>query len=457
MRGAQPRANDRRVAVVAVACVLAVALAVRVYPLLAEPETRRGGIGIFGDSVLYEAIGRSLAEGRGFTVPVSRTTAAGTRVPAGDEPVITRGPVYPGFIALVYRALGALGIDPAADRVWSMNAVRRVQAVIDAVTCLGVFALARALWPRSVLPALVAGLLAAVCPYTIFYTRALLKETVATSLLTWTMVAVTLALRDRRLAFGVAAGLGAGLLALCTPQFLPWAPIAAVVIVRARRGDGRAIATASVMLLVWALAIAPWTVRNARVFDRFIPISTGDLGYSLYLGTFESNTNWTGWNEIPDAIFASPEAKRAVLAERDRFLAATEIGSIRATDSDRVFRRLAFERFAADPIGCVLLGVSRLPRLWFQLYVPMYLEREASGGWFLCYVVLAGWAVGAAGRETRLLMLPVVVLFLYQNAVYLPLHVEPRQAVPVIPSLLALSGIGLARAAAWRGSARGAR
>lgn len=40
-------------------------------------------------------------------------------------------------------------------------------------------------------------------------------------------------------------------------------------------------------------------------------------------------------------------------------------------------------------------------------------------------------------------MLPIVLRLVFQNAVYLPLDVEPRQATPLHPSLLTLSAIGL--------------
>ena len=61
----------------------------------------------------------------------------------------------------------------------------------------------------------------------------------------------------------------------------------------------------------------------------------------------------------------------------------------------------------------------------------------------------------AVERDVRLRMLPIVLLFLYQNAVYLPLHIEPRNSTPLYPSLLCLSAIGLyvlARSAASTGS-----
>jgi hypothetical protein len=435
-------ARDRRIGAALLALILAGSIAVRVQPMLAHPETRRGGLGIFGDSLLYVAIAANLADGKGFTVAVTHPTSAGTVGPPVDEPVITRGPVYPFFVASVQRLERASGYSSRFDTI------RYAQAVLEAFDCVAVFAITRVLVPGSRVPGLLAALLTALCPYTVFYTRVLLKETVATSLLTWTMLGVVLAMRDRRVVVGALAGIGSGLLALCTPQFLPWGPLAAGCIVVVARHASGARATAAAVVLAWLATIAPWTLRNYRVFDRFVPVSTGDLGYSLFVGTFESNTNWTGWNEFPDDVFANAAEKRAVLAERDRFLAATEIGSIRATESDRVFTQLARERIVADPLGWLSLGLRRLPRLWFQFYIPMYAEREASGVFFLCYFAFGVWAVAASDGATRRMMLPIVVLFLFENAVYLPLHVEPRQATPLMPSLLSLTAIGVF--AAWR-------
>jgi hypothetical protein len=434
--------------------ILTVALAVRLQPMLAHPETRREGLGPFGDSALYLALGFALVDGNGFAV----SPAPGLP----PEPVIMRGPVYPFYVSLVYRAWRALAGPDALRRPTARNevfaAIRQSQAVLGALDCLAVFALTRVLWPSSFVPALLAALLTALCPYTIYYTRALLKETVTTSLLTWTMLAGTLAARDRRVVWGVLTGVGSALLALCTPQFLLLAPIVGVAIVatamRAMRRAARgALTVAAITLAAWVATIAPWTYRNWVVFDRFVPISTGELGYLLYLGTFQSNTNWTGWHEFPDAIFTSPEEKQAVLAEVDRLLDAAATGSVRAVEPDRFFRTLALERIAADPLRWLLLGVRRLPRLWFQFYIPMYADPEASGLFFVAYFGLAVWGFVAVDRDVRLRMLPIVLLFLYQNAIFLPLHIEPRNSTPLFPSLLCLSAIGLyvsARAIAAR-------
>jgi hypothetical protein len=54
----------------------------------------------------------------------------------------------------------------------------------------------------------------------------------------------------------------------------------------------------------------------------------------------------------------------------------------------------------------------------------------------------------------RVIAAPIVLLFGYLNVVFLPLHVEPRFGVALMPGIAALAGVGLARAALWLGRAR---
>jgi hypothetical protein len=80
--------------------------------------------------------------------------------------VVTRGPAYPFFIALVYKwAIGVDNLRGASARD-AFDTIRRTQAVLDALNCLAVFAMTRLLWPSSFVPALLAALLAALwmCP-----------------------------------------------------------------------------------------------------------------------------------------------------------------------------------------------------------------------------------------------------------------------------------------------------
>jgi 4-amino-4-deoxy-L-arabinose transferase-like glycosyltransferase len=79
-----------------------------------------------------------------------------------------------------------------------------------------------------------------------------------------------------------------GLTALIRPEYLlvgiVFAVLVAVRIVREGGWRPSLVGTA-LFLLAFLLPIVPWTVRNAVVLDRVVPLSTGS-GKALYVGTF---------------------------------------------------------------------------------------------------------------------------------------------------------------------------
>lgn len=83
-------------------------------------------------------------------------------------------------------------------------------------------------------------------------------------------------------------GLLFGLTAMIRPEYL-LVGAAFVVLAALRAGLARGwrpgLAGAALLAVAIALPIVPWTVRNAIVLDRLVPISTG-AGKALYVGTF---------------------------------------------------------------------------------------------------------------------------------------------------------------------------
>jgi 4-amino-4-deoxy-L-arabinose transferase-like glycosyltransferase len=83
-------------------------------------------------------------------------------------------------------------------------------------------------------------------------------------------------------------GLLLGLTALIRPEYLlVGAAFVALAAFREwqRRGWRLGLAGAAVLLVALVLPILPWTIRNAIVLDRVVPISTGG-GKALYVGTY---------------------------------------------------------------------------------------------------------------------------------------------------------------------------
>jgi hypothetical protein len=426
--------------------ILAAALAIRIYPVIESPETFRGGLGIFGDTYLYNAIAHNLYRGNGFSgTDYGGSLGIGENSPdLTYEPAVSRAPLYPLFLAGVYSVFGRHEARPTPDG-WRTNfdRVRLVQCVLDTVTCLLVFLMARGVFPAPVWPAIVAAALYAVCPYNIFDSRALLTESLASFLVAASTLVSVLALRRAKPLWRLLAGGGWGLAALCRPELLPVGVIVAGFLFLVNAGAWR-IAGESLIAVVMGvvLVVAPWVLRNLVAIGQPV-LTVGGLGYALYFGTFETNTNWTGWGQFPDAIFADPSEKEAVQSLNTVYAALAATGSVRIKEPDGRFLQMAHDRIRRDPWGTLQTWTIKIPRLWYQFYIPMYLRREASGAFFLFYFSFALYAFVSAPRERKVLMGPVALVFGYLTLLYLPLHVEPRYGVPCMPGLISLAGIGL--------------
>jgi 4-amino-4-deoxy-L-arabinose transferase-like glycosyltransferase len=425
--------------------VVLVALAIRVYPIVADPELDRGGLGPFGDSYLYAIVAANVCTGGGF---------AG----ADHGPEIVRPPLYPLFVCAIFRLTGtapdalraAATLRPALDRV------RLAQAVLDAIVCVLVFLIVRTIRPSSPWTATLAAGLYAVGPYNVFYTRALLAETLTTFLVTAALLLSVLGSARAAVRWWALAGLALGLAALARVEYVLFVPVIAVCAAAVRR-DGSGHRRVAAVVAAALATLAPWLARNAIVFGRPFTIAEGSFGYSLFVGTYESSTNWEGWGVLPRAAFPDADERIAVESLYASHDALFRTGSPRFKDVDDEFRRRALARIRAAPWRHLGLWIGRIPRLWYQRYVPMYRDQEASGRWMLAYWLCAATAVVRASRDERRLMTPVLLLAAYLTLLFLPLHIEPRYCVPSIPAIVALAGLGAAEIAATARRAAGRR
>ena len=432
--------------------ILVVALAIRIHPVVYSPEASRGGRGMFGDTYLYHAIAYNLYKGNGF----SGTDYGGSlglrenKRGLPYEPAIVRAPLYPLFLAGVYTVFGSHEAmrSPSAWRE-TFDRVRLTQCVLDAFVCLLVFFITRSVFPAPAWPALVAATLYAFSAYNIFYTRALLTESLATFLVAASTLLTILGLRQGKPLWWFLAGAGWGVTALCRPEYLPFNVVIVGLPFLANWRRWRILYKSLIAVVLGVvLTVTPWVLRNYVVFKQPV-LTVGGLGYSLFLGTFETNTNWTGWNQFPAEIFADAREAEAVESLDRTYTALLATGSVAIKEVDDRFLKLALERIRHDPGDTLKTWVIRIPRLWYQFYIPMHRDREASGYFFILYFVFALYAFVRAPREEKLLMGPMGLLCIYVTLIYLPLHIEPRYSVLCMPGLISLSGIGLWKAWYW--------
>jgi hypothetical protein len=178
-------------------------------------------------------------------------------------------PLYPYFIAVLYRLLG------------SLDAVLCVQAAVGALLVPAVARAGRTAFSSSV--GLAAAAVVAVYPDFVWFSVRFWSETLFIVTLWWGIERVLRADASRSRGPAALAGVVWGLSTLTRELSLYLAPFAALWLARGLiappRKESRAenrggFLRAGVFLLALVLTLAPWTIRNAVVFHAFIPVST---------------------------------------------------------------------------------------------------------------------------------------------------------------------------------------
>jgi 4-amino-4-deoxy-L-arabinose transferase-like glycosyltransferase len=254
----------------------------------------------------YLALARSVARGEGFRYPADEPSP-------GTAQQFGRAPGYPLFLSAI--------IVPAPVN----HAPRRVQIAQACLGAVGIFLIAaiagRAAGPRA---AVTAAAIAAVYPPLVWMPSYVLSETLYSTVALAAALALTSEARgarregwgDRREARAsvssphlahrasrLAGGLLTGTAILIRPAMLFFVPLAALWLVWRRRA-----AAAVVFVVVALLCVAPWTLRNHRVYGRWIAVaSEGGI------------TFWTGNHPLARGdgdLAANEDIKRAELAFR---------------------------------------------------------------------------------------------------------------------------------------------
>jgi 4-amino-4-deoxy-L-arabinose transferase-like glycosyltransferase len=259
IRGLPQRYGTRTL--VALGLIALLGLAVRAYVVVNPVEHPAD------DSAAYYAISKALYEEQSFGGPEFRDSSDWS-------------PGAPFLYAAAYYATG--GAREGTARI--------VEALLGVATILVVFALGWRLGGRELgrWVGLFAAFAVAVYPPFIHTTGELMSEPPAMLTLPAAVLAFLWA-GDRGGTWSwLAPGLLFGLTAMFRPEYL-FVGFAFVVLVALQAGRGRewraGLVAALVLLVAFALPIVPWTVRNAIVLDRVVPISTGG-GKALYVGTY---------------------------------------------------------------------------------------------------------------------------------------------------------------------------
>jgi 4-amino-4-deoxy-L-arabinose transferase-like glycosyltransferase len=156
----------------------------------------------------------------------------------------------------------------------SLTAGRVLGVALGALSVLLLYLIARRIWGRRI--GLIAAAMAAVFPPLVLLSRDLVSENLFIAL---ELAAVLCVLNFRRsggaLRWAAAAGALCGLAGLTRNAGLALAiPIVLGVWTLRPRWQPRALAAPLLALALGALVIAPWVIRDAAEFGRFVPITT---------------------------------------------------------------------------------------------------------------------------------------------------------------------------------------
>ncbi len=205
---------------------------------------------IFDDEAYYSTLAQLIAHGQGFIRP-AQWFASHLAVPTAE-----RAPLFPFLLA----GLSKLSVSPDAQRL--LGAVTGGGAIV-AVGLLG----RRLAGPRA---GLLAAGIAAAYPTLIAADGALMTESLYGVLAAFSLVAGYRLLDAPGVGRALVLGAVVALAALTRGEGLLLLPLLLVPLVR-RAGGLRA---AAVVCLMFAVVLAPWTVRNLIVFDRIVPVAT---------------------------------------------------------------------------------------------------------------------------------------------------------------------------------------
>ncbi|MFI5028408.1 MAG: hypothetical protein ACHQCF_05440 [Solirubrobacterales bacterium] len=249
-----------------------------------------------------------------------------------------------------------------------------------------------------------------------------------------------------------------GLLALVRPEYLAIA-ILLPLLAAARDGRGggirRAAALAGASLLATAIVLAPWTIRNAVVLERFVPISTGG-GKALYIGTY-LGADGDG-PKLRELLLSERPALRARLArggplndpERlvlERVLARVAAASYPGVESDTALGRLGRRHLEYDVSEEPIRFAGMLAGKAYETWTDAARSVMAAEPWRALQLAIVIFALAGVGvlalRRRRFQALACGLVLLYMTAIGALLIASPRRELVVLPLLAALAGVAL--------------
>ncbi|MBF0216699.1 MAG: glycosyltransferase family 39 protein [Candidatus Omnitrophica bacterium] len=372
------------------------------------------------DFAVYQRLGHNIAAGRGYSQEISAPF-----IPDG-----MREPLYPMFLAVVYRLFGFNDV-----------AVYLIQALLYS---LSAFILYRAsLEIADERTSILAGFIFALCPFTAYYCGMIYAEILATFLLVTVTYLLTRYVRTGGVLALVIAGLLTGCLILTKRMyvFYPFA-VAGALFLRRRPNIRRKALEIIVIIFTMAAVMAPWAMRNYATFGRFIPLVNGyGPGVFFYISTvqFKGNLTGVGYENNPLVLEQFEQ-----MFQEGGFSPAEKESFPFVPGSSAICFKYAIKNIQDDPADYVAGLIKKIPRLFVHVYSP---GHEQGPVYITSAIALAIYAIGLYGiwvaraswRKMAFFLLPIV----YLSLTALLTVMTSRYTVPARPHLMFFAAAAL--------------
>jgi len=383
--------------------VLALALLLRVAWALAVPVMP------VSDSHVYDLLARNLASGLGFCWAAGNPTA---QWPVGTSFVYS---IFYRVFGLSYTPIVVFNICLSLATIW--------------LTML----LAERWFNRKV--AIIAGYLSACWPVQIQFTSVLASELIfnflmVALLLVWDSPKLNPWLKAVLIGILAAAALYVRPVALFLPAIL------GAITIATRKKVVRPIAITAVAYILMALAIAPWSLRNTRVFGRFVLMSSNGGG-DLWLGNNPFTQGQS--SEFP----ADTLNMRDV--DRDVYLGQIAAAYIRQYPGHFVMHSLKklYWLYDHETIG-VHWNLAALESIYGARAVWVLKLISDLFWWVTLLLGLAGTCFLIVQRGPReIVHSPLIAVWLYFSVIYSVILATDRYHFGCLPSIAILAAFAL--------------
>ena len=334
--------------------ILAAAILIRIpiALLMGDQVTVLPGI---HDQVSYDALARSLLDGRGYSFTKNWYPFTPANTPTAHWSFL-----YPLYLAGVYAVTG-----------YHPLAARLLQGIVGgALVCYLVYLIGRRVTDE--VTGLVGAALAAVYGYFIYYNMALMTETFFIVLVLFSLY-LGLELKEKPvLARWALLGLALGMAGLLRQTVLLFVPFLLLWLFWELKKSKVHWWHFAVPIVIVVLFIAPWTIRNYVVYHRFLPLNS-NAGYAFYASNHPHlGTRWSNDHivvPVPEELAGQNEAElnKALTRKGMEFILADPGRYLRLT----LNKTLEYFKFWPSSDSSQISNLNRV--LSFGLYLPFML------------------------------------------------------------------------------------